>query len=287
MKKTLQIQAGLNAIKSQLNYPIWAMSGEHYMAFKEKIETLASQDFADGDTNEEDFPVNDVPETEGADTAVVNIHGEIVYDTGLPEAVTDMIDVCDLANTYSDLQELKASKDISTVILSIDSPGGTSAYLDETYQLLSEIAQEKNLIIYAHGYCASAAYQLACTGEAIYVTPSCVIGSVGVKNNRLDVSKALEQQGQVYHAIASSPKKNWMDPRFPMSKDEEAWLESKVAELNQDFQSKVLSNRDVDPALLDGSIFFGTEAVKNGFADATVNSFDELIESLADSNSNN
>lgn len=281
MNKTLQIKASLNAIKSQLDCDLWSIGSNDYKAFKSKVESLLTSDFSDYENDPQDD--TEQPEMFG-DIAIVCIHGVICYNTGLPEDVCELMGICDLAYVYNELYQIQNSPNISTVILDICSPGGTVSGLEETCALISNIAQNKNVIAFGSGVVASAAYELAVNAkDGIYVTPSSYVGSVGTIYKRYDLTQANIQDGVKVSIIASSPKKSWGDPDTPMSKDEEAWRNAQIARLTQEFKDTILANRDIDEALLDASVFSGTEAVANNYADGNVNSIQELVDFLTKS----
>jgi ClpP class serine protease len=279
MKKNLQFKTGLNNIHSQLKTGVWAMSSKDFKAFKSRVELLLKEDM--DDTGEDMADGDDFGDmTAPGDLAVICINGDIVYNCGMPEAMCDVVGVCDLANVYNDLLEVMANDDVKTVVLAISSPGGTTQYLQETIDLIKQVAQGKNLITYASGLFGSAAYNMGVCAEEIYVTPSCLVGSVGAAYKRYDCSQQLKDAGVKVTAIASSPKKFWGDEDTEASAEEIKWLTDNTLKLAESFKANVLAHRKIDESLLDGSVFFGTESVANNFADDLINSLDELLQTI-------
>ena len=79
-----------------------------------------------------------------------------------------------------DAARLRADDSVDTVIMDIDSPGGTSSGLDLAVDELRLLAQEKRLVAWNNDLMASAAYWLGAAADEIYAAPSADSGSIGV-----------------------------------------------------------------------------------------------------------
>lgn len=101
---------------------------------------------------------------------------------------------------YRQIQEaiaMVASNElIDTLLLKMDTPGGTVAGMDETFLQLSELGTTKTIIVHNEGMLASAGYWIAMSASKIIATsPPVLTGSIGVVAIGLDISGALAQRG--------------------------------------------------------------------------------------------
>ncbi|MGM0530937.1 MAG: S49 family peptidase [Bacteroidota bacterium] len=106
------------------------------------------------------------------------------------------------------IQEADQNENISSIVLKIDSPGGT---VDGTEVLGNIVKQtEKPVVVYVDGLMASAALWIGSAADKrIASTDTDEIGSVGVLLSFADLQPAYEQMGVKFHTIVSdlSPDK--------------------------------------------------------------------------------
>jgi signal peptide peptidase SppA len=91
------------------------------------------------------------------------------------------------------IQSADADEDVETILLVIDSPGGTVA---GTYDLGQAVrATKKNTIAHVNDMAASAAYWIASQADKIHAGPGAVVGSIGVRMLLFDEHKSFEDMG--------------------------------------------------------------------------------------------
>lgn len=93
------------------------------------------------------------------------------------------------------LRAVMASEDVKTIILDIDSPGGSVAGAREFAAEVRRARTKKPLIAVGQYTMASAAYDLASACTEIVAAPSACTGSIGVYWMHDDLSEALAQVG--------------------------------------------------------------------------------------------
>ncbi len=93
------------------------------------------------------------------------------------------------------LEEVLERPDIEAVFLDIDSPGGAVTGTPELAQAVADTCKEKPVYAFSSGLMCSAAYWVASQAQAIYVTPSAWVGSIGVVQPVVDQSEALRSHG--------------------------------------------------------------------------------------------
>ena len=89
--------------------------------------------------------------------------------------------------------------------------------LPETADTIHAAGKIKPVRAFVSGIAASAAYWLASRASTITLTPSGEVGSVGVLDIAVDVSKALESSGIRVNAVSSTPEKIERAPFMPLS----------------------------------------------------------------------
>jgi ClpP class serine protease len=180
------------------------------------------------------------------------------------------------------------------IVLSIDSPGGVVSGLFDACSALKEIASSGvRIVAHVDGTCASAAYALASCASDIAVSSTAVVGSIGVLDARIDISKANDAQGVGISFVTSGKTKAFGHPDLALSDDEIQHRQQVVDDLAAVFFEHVQATRSLDARPLEAAVYVGKQAVAIGLADkvSTLNelldqeeskdmTFDELMEAL-------
>lgn len=93
------------------------------------------------------------------------------------------------------LRQAVADKSVKTIVLDVDSPGGSVAGNAEFAREIMRARTSKPIIAQAQFTMASAAYQLAAAATEIVAAPSAQIGAIGTYSIHNDLSAALESFG--------------------------------------------------------------------------------------------
>src|ERR1044071_1819565 len=106
---------------------------------------------------------------------VVRLSGVIGFSTPLRPGLT-------LASVAKPLERAFAWPRARAVALLINSPGGSAAQSPRIFQLLRQIAAEKErpVIAFVEDVAASGGYMIACAADEIVADPSSIVGSIGV-----------------------------------------------------------------------------------------------------------
>lgn len=173
---------------------------------------------------------------------------------------------------------------VKAIVLYIDSPGGT---VDGTQDLAGYISANKGgLPVYAYsdGMIASAAYWIAASSDAIYISGDTVeVGSIGVVATHIDQSKWEERVGVSVTEITAGKYKRIASSHAPLSESGRGYIQDQVDYLYQAFVEDVarMRGRSVDQVLemADGKIFIGRRAAEVGLVDG-ICSREELINKI-------
>lgn len=177
-----------------------------------------------------------------------------------------------MATFRANMARAVANADVGSIVIDVDSPGGTVAGTAETGAIVAAAAREKKVIAVADSLMASAAYWIGAQASEIVVSPSAEIGSIGVLAVHLDLSKALEDFGIKTTILRSTPFKAEGNPFEPLSAEAQASIMASVGEAHEDFIRAVATGRGVSQTKVreefgQGRVVSAQQAVKVGMAD--------------------
>lgn len=192
----------------------------------------------------------------------------------------------------SDFQAAMADPAVKSILLAIDSPGGT---VDGTENLSDVIhsarGKGKPIIALGDGTLASAAYWIGSAADRVYASDkSAMIGSIGVVATHEDYSQAEKNAGVKISTISAGKYKAIASRHEPLTADGRAVIQAAVDHIYGNFVESVARNRGVTPATAaekmgDGKIFLGQQAVAAGLVDG-ISTQSALVRSLNSSADN-
>lgn len=188
-----------------------------------------------------------------------------------------------------DIMTAVVDPQVTSIILDVDSPGGTVDGTEELADTISSARAVKPVIAYTDGMMASAAYWIASASDMIYIsgeTP--VVGSIGVVTAHVDYSAYEEKMGVKTTEIYAGKYKRIASEYSPLSVEGKQYLQDQVDYLYSIFVNKVTSNRPEKMSLpekgaipwADGKIFTGIQAIAAGLVDG-VSTLDRLIADIS------
>jgi len=183
------------------------------------------------------------------------------------------------------MHEVAADDTIGTLLLDVDSPGGTAAGINELADELRRIAESKRIVAQANHMMTSAAYWIASQADEIIATPDALIGSIGVFAVHADFSKMLERIGIKPTYISAGKFKAEANPDEPLSDEARDHIQSLVDETYGLFVADVARGRNVSPATVradygEGRVLSAKDAKAAGLIDRIAGA-DETIRRLA------
>ncbi len=216
--------------------------------------------------------------------AVIPAHGAIAKRMNLFTQISGGVSTQILRDQ---VMEVMGRTDVSSIILDMDSPGGT---VDGTFELADELfglRGTKPLVAFANGLMASAAYAIGAATDAIYISgPTTTVGSIGVVATHVDVSGYEQKLGVKTTEIYAGKYKRIASQYEPLSDDGRADIQAQVDYLYSVFVERVAQFRNVPVStvlddMADGRLFIGQQAVTAGLVDG-VSTLDGLIAMLAE-----
>lgn len=166
-----------------------------------------------------------------------------------------------------------ADAEIGTIVLDVDSPGGTvSGVMELSDKIYQARGQGKRIIAVANSMAASAAYWIATAADELVVTPSGVVGSVGVYTIHAEYARALDEAGIGVTIIKAGDHKAEGNPYEALSDEARAYTQKQINEIYDEFVQAVARNRGVTARKVEddfgqGRVLKAKKAVAAGMAD--------------------
>ena len=177
-----------------------------------------------------------------------------------------------------------ASKDIASILLDVDSPGGTVEGVPELAEKLFAAREEKPVVAIANGMMASAAYWIGAAAGEVVITPSSSVGSIGIYTIHEDITKMLEQDGVKITTVSFGKYKTELAPWVELTEEALEHLEQRVDEIGMWFVKDVGKFRGDTPANVkngygEGRVLSAKAAVQANLADR-VATFEETLDRM-------
>lgn len=158
------------------------------------------------------------------------------------------------------------------VIVSIESPGGTTTGAEKLYDELRLLAGKKPVVAVVGTMAASGGYIAAMGSERIFASGNSLVGSIGVLFQYPNVSGLLDKLGISYESVKSAPLKASPNGFEPTSEAARAALAALVADSFEWFKGLVKDRRAMTDAELaavtDGRVFTGRQGLQLKLVDA-------------------
>lgn len=173
---------------------------------------------------------------------------------------------------------------VHSILLDIDSPGGEATGMFSLAAKVREASKVKPVVAVVNDMAASAAYGIASQASEIVVSPTSIVGSIGVVLTHLDRSGELAAKGIKPTLIYAGRHKTDGNSFGPLSDAVKADLQNEVAKFYDQFVGLVAQGRgdrltEMDARATEARTFLGQEAIDRGLADR-VASFDAVLASL-------
>lgn len=202
--------------------------------------------------------------------AVVPILGTITKRDSLLTLLTGGTSTTRLT---AQLRQLAADESVATVLLNVDSPGGSVSGLPEAAAEIRRTRETKRVVAIANPVAASAAYWLAAQAEEVIVTPEAMVGSIGAFLLHLDLSQAMAEMGITPTFIQAGRRKTDGHPFLPLSEGGRGEMQSLVDDAMRLFVADVAAGRGVPASEVrseawgEGAVLTAKDAVKAGMVD--------------------
>ena len=219
------------------------------------------------------YPVTDYAAlSDGNYVALVNMLGPMFKRGG---AFMEMSGACSMERVGAELRRAGADPKIKSILLNIDSPGGTVSGTSEFGDIVREVEAIKPIVGFINERACSAAYWAGanCT-ELVANGKTAEIGSIGVVLKHTNAAKKYEADGLeiTYLTSSKADKKVQAPDNREISPEEKAELTKELDYLHDLFEKSVIKGRrgklqTKGTGVFNGSVFLAEEALKLGLID--------------------
>lgn len=187
--------------------------------------------------------------------------------------------------TLAQIRDAAQDPEVHSIVLDIDSYGGEAT---GTFRLADQIRQvraEKRVIALVDDVAASAAYGMAAAASEIWISPTSIVGSIGVVLLHLDQSAKMEKEGVKPTFIHAGAYKVDGNSASPLSDETRGRLQATVDQFYARFLESVATGRgdrlsEAQARATEARIYIGQAAIDAGLADR-IGSLDQVLSELA------
>lgn len=171
-------------------------------------------------------------------------------------------------------------KTVRSILLFVESPGGTAAGTKELSDEVRRAASMKPVTVFIEDIGASAAFFAVAHATEIFANKPAMIGSIGTFMVVQDSSEMAANIGIKVHLIKAGELKGAGTAGVEITKAQVARFQKLINQVNDEFLAAVKTGRGfTDPqleAVSDGGVFIAGDALKLGLIDG-VKTFDEVV----------
>lgn len=170
------------------------------------------------------------------------------------------------------LDRIAADNSVKAMLVSIDSPGGTTVGGEAIFEAVRRVAEKKPVVSSVGTLAASAGYMIATASDHIVARRSSIVGSIGVIFQYPQASELLDKIGVQVKSIKSSPLKAEPSPFAPAPPEAEEVIRVLIDDSYQWFVDLVTDRRPLDRnqvlKLADGRVYSGDRGLKTKLVDS-------------------
>lgn len=215
----------------------------------------------------------------GGDVMVIPIVGVMMRN---PDEIDQYFGATSTDKITQAVKDATTDKSVGSIVLRVDSPGGSVEGLYELTEAVRLAARSKRVIGAIDGMAASAAYMAIAHATTIVARHADLVGSIGTILVVYDYSKLVDKAGVRVVPITTGEYKATGYFGTELTKTQQAHLQELVDDYFRDFQSAVVRGRRLGlpdwAAVSDGRVFRANEAKRRGLIDSIAVSVEEVIQ---------
>ena len=182
------------------------------------------------------------------------------------------------------LQEARKDKNVKSIVLRIDSPGGNALTSELIWREIEITKKVKPVVVSMGNYAASGGYYIACNADKIYAEANTITGSVGVFGILPNFTEATKKIGINVEQVKTHSNASEYSPFKPLDDNYRAFAQEGVEHIYNTFVNRVSAGRKLTfeqvDAIGQGRVWSGQDALKIGLVDK-IGGMDEAIKEAA------
>ncbi len=175
-------------------------------------------------------------------------------------------------NFIKAIRKARLDDNIKSVVLRVNSPGGSVLASDVILRELRLLQEEKPIIASYGDVAASGGYYISCYADKIVALPNTITGSIGVFGMFPNMEGLLKNRiGITTDNVSTNKNSGFPDVFRPLNDYEHAELKRSVTDTYFNFTSLVAEGRDMTREEVDnigqGRVWAGSDAIEIGLID--------------------
>lgn len=196
--------------------------------------------------------------------AIVYAEGDIVDGEGTGPHI--------YGNTLAaKIREVRLDEDVKSVVLRVNSPGGSALASDVVWREMELLKAEKPVVVSMGSYAASGGYYISCPADVIVANEMTLTGSIGVFGMMLNTRDALQNKLGVTIDGVKTNSSSGMGTLAPLTKVERAAVMRGVDRVYETFTGHVSKGRNLPIErvleIAEGRVWTGVDAQQIGLVD--------------------
>ena len=171
----------------------------------------------------------------------------------------------------SQLYSLRDDTSVQSILLDINSPGGSAVATEEIAKAVKNVSHTKPVYALVNDVGASGAFWISVTANKSYASPMSTLGSIGVTSATLSYEEFIDKHNITYRKLTAGEYKDLGSPFREMTDKEKEMMQGMLDELHSRFINHTAESRNMSveevKKYADGRVFLGSTAHKAGFID--------------------
>ena len=183
------------------------------------------------------------------------------------------------------IKKIKKNKNIKSVILYVNSGGGSAFASDLITRELELLQKEKPLTVYMSDVCASGGYYISMPADTLIASEGSIVGSIGVFGILPELSGLVKEKLKISIDHIKT-NKNTGEINFfrPLNDDEEKLIQRGINQVYVDFLNVVSKGRNIETQEVDklarGKVYYGDKGKEINLIDI-IGNFNDAIDIAA------
>ncbi|MGY6562008.1 MAG: signal peptide peptidase SppA [Luteibaculaceae bacterium] len=170
---------------------------------------------------------------------------------------------------------------VSSVVLRINSPGGSAIAGDILHNAVKNLGEKKPVVVSMSNLAASAGYMIAAPAQYIYAMPNTITGSIGIFAQIPGLEKFLDNKiGITFDRVKTNRNSDYLNSVTPIRGEQAAVFQNYIDNGYNDFLLKVANGRNMPVTevekLAKGRVYNGLTAKEIGLVDELGNLYDAI-----------
>jgi signal peptide peptidase SppA len=182
-------------------------------------------------------------------------------------------------------KDAASDNEVHSIVIDMDTPGGEAGGMFKLVSTIRQVGRSKRIVAVVDDMAASAGYGIASAAHEIVVSPTSVVGSIGVVLIHLDRSAQFADAGVKPTLIFAGRHKVDGHPFGPLPPEVVADKQRQIGMIYDQFIETIAAGRGARTTAqkareTEARVYVGNEAVKAGLADR-IGSLDQVITELS------